>query len=542
MTRTPSPPPVLAGYEYLGLLGTGGFADVFKYRELHPLREVAVKVQLRGTGQDARHQFGAEANLMAMLSSHPSIVSIFAAGVAPDGRPYLVMEPCRPKNLGVLLRQKPLPVGKALEIGVQVAGAVETAHRLGVLHRDIKPANILFTDYGRPALTDFGISVADGAQGAAAFSVAWAPPEQIENRPMGPAGDVYSLAATVWAMLAGRNPFSVPGASNTSFEIIGRKQQPVPPTGRPGVPESLELILRTALSRQPEQRYASALQFARALQGVQAELHQSVTTIDVREDRVVDDAVDETETGTVFTNFTVIDPEEPRERTDSGWLDAGDSDGTRPTGTATEGSLGALGASGTNGSGRASGSFPGLVTHGRGSRPAHAPLDLTSPAIPQVPAEDTYLVDAPVVPVDAAPAAPARRRLLPVALGAGTLVVVGGLAAAWVVNGARAATVGTPPPTTTARPADPVGATVPRPANLAGVAQGAAVVFTWTNPDPKPGDSFNYRPVLADRATALQSTDGLTASIPVQPGTTCLEVELVRANGRYSDLTKECFP
>ena len=87
MTRTPSPPPVLAGYEYLGLLGTGGFADVFKYRELHPLREVAVKVQLRGTGQDARHQFGAEANLMAMLSSHPSIVSIFAAGVAPDGRP-----------------------------------------------------------------------------------------------------------------------------------------------------------------------------------------------------------------------------------------------------------------------------------------------------------------------------------------------------------------------------------------------------------------------------------------------------------------------
>lgn len=535
--RPPSTPPALEGYEYLGLLGSGGFADVFRYRQVHPRREVAVKVLLRGRG-DAQAQFGAEANLMAMLSSHPSIVSIFAAGVAPDGRPYLVMEPCRPQHLGTLLRQKPLPVGKALEIGVQVAGAVETAHRLGVLHRDIKPANILFTDYGRPALTDFGISVADGAQGAAAFSVPWAPPEQIEHRPMGPAGDVYSLAATVWAMLAGHPPFSVPGEPNSSFDIIARKQRPAPPTGRRGVPESLEGILRTALSRLPEQRYASALQFARALQGVQAELHQSVTTIDVREDRSADDAADATETGTMFTNFTVIDPEEPRERTHAGWPDTGDSGGTRPTG-GTGGSFDAVGTVGATGG---SASAPAVLTHGRGSKAAHAPLDLTAPAIPQVPAEDTFLVGPLPGPVDAAPTARTPRRLVPVALGAGTLVVVGGLTAAWAIGGSGAATVGTAAPTVTARPADPVGATVPRPADLSGKAQGSTVVFTWTNPDPKQGDSFNYRPVLADRETALQSTDALTATVPAQPASTCLEVELVRANGRYSEMAKTCVP
>ena len=168
MSRAPSTPPLLDGYEYIGVLGTGGFADVFQYRQLRPRREVAVKVMLRGLGADTQRQFEDEANVMAMLSSHPSIVSIHSAGVAPDGRPYLVMESCHPRHLGTRLRNHALPLGRALEVAVQIAGAVESAHRLGVLHRDIKPANILFTDFGRPALTDFGISVADGGGPAAA--------------------------------------------------------------------------------------------------------------------------------------------------------------------------------------------------------------------------------------------------------------------------------------------------------------------------------------------------------------------------------------
>ena len=544
--RPPSQPPPLDGYEYLGLLGSGGFADVFRYQQLRPRREVAVKVLLRDLGANAQHRFEDEANLMAMLSSHPSIVSIFAAGVAADGRPYLVMENCRPQHLGALLRQKPLPVGKALEIGIQVAGAVETAHRLSILHRDIKPANILFTDFGRPALTDFGISVAEGGQGAAAFSVAWAQPEQIESRPMGPSEDVYSLAATVWAMLTGRNPYVVPGGGNRSHEILARKQQPVPPTGRPGVPESLERVLRTALARLPEQRYGSALEFARALQGVQAELHQSVTTIDVREDRASDGLADEGETGTVFTNFTVIDPDSPPERTDPGWVDVSDSRGTRPTGfTGEPGGSGGAGGAGVTG-GTAPGGTPTarpVLVHGRGSKPAHAPLDFTGPAIPQVPADDTYVAGSPPAIPDAAPAVPTPRRLLPALVGVGAVVVVGGLTAAWVVGGGGAATSGaTPSSTTTVRPADPVGASVPKPTEGRAVAQGGTVTFTWANPAPKDGDRYLYRPILLDREVPLAETTAATATVPAQTGKTCLDVQLVQTSGQASDFTRVCTP
>ena len=530
-SRPPSTPPLLDVYEYLDLLGSGGFADVFKYQQLRPRREVAVKVLLRGVGPEAQRQFEAEANLMALLSSHPSIVSIFAAGVAPDGRPYLVMENCQPKHLGVRIKAKPLPIGRALEIGVQVAAAVETAHRLGILHRDIKPANILFTDFGRPALTDFGISVADGGQGTAAFSVAWAPPEQIDNRPMGPAGDVYSLAATVWAMLVGHSPFDVPGDNSTLALSTRVKSMPAPPTGRAGVPVSLEGVLRTALAKRPEQRYASALEFARALQSVQAELHESVTTIDVRDERADDEAVDETEAGTRVTGFAVIDPELPAERTSAGWFDVSDSRGTRPTGP------------GTDSTSRTDPTVASqrVLMHGRGSKAAQDPLEFTGPAVPQVPSEDTFFVGSPVTQgLDAVERKPTASRL-PLLLGLGALVVVGGLGVAWLVGGQGGATSGQTTPSAVARAKDPIG-TVPQPSQVVGVVQGSSVVFTWTNPDPKPGDSFNYRPVLAARETALQSTDALTATVPAQPGTTCIEIELVRANGRFSEMAKTCVP
>lgn len=528
--RTPSAPPLLDGYTQLDLLGSGGFADVFKYQQLRPRREVAVKVLLRGLGPEAQRQFEAEANLMAMLSNHPSIVSIFAAGVAPDGRPYLVMENCQAKHLGARLRQKPLPVGRALEIGIQVAGAVETAHRLGILHRDIKPANILFTDFGRPALTDFGISVAEGGQGAAAFSVAWAPPEQIENRPMGATGDVYSLAATVWAMIAGRSPFDVTG-DNGALAITRRvKTQQVPPTGRAGVPESLERVLRTAMSKSPGQRYGSALEFARALQGVQAELHESVTTIDVREERTDEDYLDLTEAGTRVTGFAVIDPDVAPERTASGWIDVSDSRGTRQTGHPHD--------SGTF-TDPATVAGSNVLMHGRGSKPAHEPLEFTGPSVPQVPDDATYFVGAGPS-ADEQPVEVRRKRaLVPVALASAALLVAGGLGVAWFLGGQGSATVGQTTVSVSTKPKDPM-AGVPQPANLSGVVQGSNVVFTWTNPSPLPGDRFNYRPVLLVKQADSVGTTELTATIPAQNGLTCIEVELVRKTGQFSDFAKKC--
>ena len=157
--RTPSTPPDLPGYRALRVLGTGGFADVFLYEQQLPRRRVAVKVlPASELSVGARAAFTSEANLMAALSTHPYIVTIHDAGLAPDGRPYLVMEYCSRPSLAERYKAQPLPVPDAVRTGIRLASAVATAHGAGILHRDIKPGNVLTNDYGRPALTDFGIA------------------------------------------------------------------------------------------------------------------------------------------------------------------------------------------------------------------------------------------------------------------------------------------------------------------------------------------------------------------------------------------------
>ncbi|MBK5250417.1 MAG: serine/threonine protein kinase [Actinomycetales bacterium] len=285
--RPPSPPPQIAGFTYERLLGTGGFSDVFLYTQHLPWRQVAVKVLLAHTTTPAaREQFVAEANLMARLSTHPSIVTIYHADTASDGRPFLMMEYCSRPNLSVRYRTERIGVAEAIRIGVRLAGAVETAHRAGILHRDIKPANVLTTDYGWPALTDFGISVATTDQGEAesiGMSIPWAAPEFFtESAARGVAGDIYSLAATIHTLLAGRSPFERASGSNSALDLITRiEREPVPATGREDVPESLERVLAKGMAKKAQDRFASAADFARALQRVEQELRLALTALDV---------------------------------------------------------------------------------------------------------------------------------------------------------------------------------------------------------------------------------------------------------------------
>lgn len=535
MNRPASTPPLLDGFHYVELLGSGGFADVFRYQQQRPSRPVAVKVLLTGLGVAAQRQFDAEADLMALLSNHPSIVSIYQSGLAGDGRPYLVMELCKPGHLGTRIKSSVLPVARALEIAIQIASAVESAHRLRILHRDIKPANILFTEYDRPALTDFGISVAEGTgPGTAAFSVSWAPPEQIDNRPMGASGDVYSLAATLWAMLAGHGPFDVPRGDNSTLAVAQRvRTQPAPPTGVPGVPESLERILAVALAKDPARRYPSALEFARVLQGVQAELHQSVTTIDVREDRP-EQFVDEPASGTRVTGFKSIDPDAaaaPRAATGDA---TGLADGTRlidGTYVATQGITGTAPVTDA-----VTGS---VVEHGRGWSDNLGARTFTGPGVPQVPDEHTVVrPGVPVAPTDAAPAP--RSSLAPLAWALGVIAIVAVLAGVWLLSGQKAATIGTNP-TPTQKPADAVPNKPAQIEDLAGKKAGGTVTFTWTQPLPQTGDVFWYSIVHADGSgTAPASTDKPTATVKVQSGQTCLSVFVKRADGTASDPVTKC--
>lgn len=309
--------PRIPGAQYKGLLGAGGFADVFLYENDMPRREVAVKVIRRGAGEQDRRRFEAEANLMARMSSHPSILSVYGAGTVEGDRNYLVMEYCPPPHLGKRARAQALSVPRALEVAIQICGAVETIHRAGYLHRDIKPANILVTSFNRPVLTDFGIAAPMGECGddVGGASPPWAPPEQLfkDGRPT-PASDVYSLAATVYTLLAGRSPHVDPaGGRSDQLSIMERiSNQPVPPIGRQDVPAQLERVLVTAMAKRPENRYSSAIAFARALQQVQTDLQLPVTPLDVMEEEVVQDSdPGQSQDATALRPVTSIDPDGP---------------------------------------------------------------------------------------------------------------------------------------------------------------------------------------------------------------------------------------
>jgi len=145
-------------------------------------------------------------------------VTVFGSGLTDYGRPYLAMEHCPRSSLNSGSRTIRRSVSEVLQIGVEIAGAAETAHRAGVLHRDIKPANILVTQYGNTALADFGIDapVQQAADGVEGVSVPWSAPEAFAAPPWaGPQSDVWGLAATIYSLLTGRAPLEVPGGDNT---------------------------------------------------------------------------------------------------------------------------------------------------------------------------------------------------------------------------------------------------------------------------------------------------------------------------------------
>lgn len=517
--------PALPGFIHVDWLGGGGFADVFRYKDALN-REVAVKVLHRGGDESAMQAFDGEALLMAKLSNHPNIVTIYQAGVSGDGRPYIVMEMCSTRHLGSRISKRPLPVARAMEYTVQIAGAVETAHRLGILHRDIKPANILFTEAGRPSLADFGISVSSDSQRAAsAMSPLWAPPEQYGDAglQMGPWSDVFSLAATTWAMLVGRSPLEVPGGQNDRLSLRARVRSfTMPPTGRQDVPDSLERVLATALAKDPRQRYQSVLEFARAIQGVQGQLSFSVTPIDVLSDEPeqYDDETDYLElgdTGTRISGFMLIDPEQTSDLT---------SHTSIPTGGVTTPEERSWGS--TTGS-----SNPAVSHHGRGQATPGL-RDFTGPAIPEE--------RRPAQPGQAAESKPEQRerskKPLLVSLVVVAIAIVGSaLALPQVLNQEEPSEAA---PST--KPQDPVAHRVPPVEDLTGEKKDQKVVFTWVNPDPLPGDKYLYQILVQGESSVLEHVAEESVVVDATDPKTCVSVSLRRGNGRVSESVTGCVP
>lgn len=347
--RLPSQPPNLPGFSHIHILGSGGFADVFLYEQNMPRRQVAVKVMLSEVVNDTvRQMFQAEANLMAQLSSHPSILTVYQASVASDGRPFLVMELCS-AALSQRYRSERLPVAEVLRIAVRIGSAIETAHRAGVLHRDIKPSNILLTAYGHPVLSDFGIaatlSESDDRE-AVGMSIPWSAPEVLMDETAGTvASEVWAYAATVYSLLAGRSPFEAPGESNKSSDLISRINRAKPqPIDRGDVPQSLERVLQRAMSRKPESRPSTVLELVHELQAVETELGVPQTPVEVAMDdwalATVSDLEDRTRVrGSATAASTVSQRRKRRRAGDSNYSSVGTlikSDAVaRSTGTPT---------------------------------------------------------------------------------------------------------------------------------------------------------------------------------------------------------------
>ncbi|WP_210504328.1 serine/threonine-protein kinase [Nocardioides xinjiangensis] len=307
--------PVIPGFTFVEHLGSGGFADVFLYEQQWPRQRVAVKVVRPDVPLTDREKylFTAEANAMARLADHPYIVSVITAGVtAEGGRPFLVMRYCPPPDLGVRVRSNPMAPVDAVSTGIKLASAIETAHRSGILHRDIKPSNVLVTTYHEPALTDFGIAghIADvEGDNDVRISYPWSPPELLDGRSNGSvASDVYSLGATIWHLLVGRSPFSIPSGDNSTRALSARILHAAPPaTQRPDVPPALDRLLQQCLAKRPEHRPASALELARALQRIEAAAGWPRTAVAVEGDRP-DAAVAPPEVPVVPEDATAMKP------------------------------------------------------------------------------------------------------------------------------------------------------------------------------------------------------------------------------------------
>jgi serine/threonine protein kinase len=318
--------PPIPGFTYLQHLGSGGFADVYLYQQEWPQQRVAVKV-VRADVALTDHEkslFTSEANAMATLADHPYIVDVITAGVTePDqgGRPYLVMRYCPPPDLGVRVRSNPMDVMDAVSTGIKLASAIETAHRSGILHRDIKPSNVLVTTYHEPALTDFGIAghIADvEGESDVRISYPWSPPELLDGRSNGSVtSDVYSLGATIWHLLVGRSPFSIPAGDNSTRALSARiLHAAAPATQRSDVPPALDRLLQQCLAKNPAHRPQSALELARSLQQIEAAANWPRTAVAVEGDRP-DSSVKATEPEpeedrTVMKAVTVISASGPR--------------------------------------------------------------------------------------------------------------------------------------------------------------------------------------------------------------------------------------
>ena len=269
-----TPTEVADRYRIERRLGAGGMSTVFRAMDTVLERPVAVKLLAEHLADDEDFvaRFRREA-LSAARLQHPNIVQVFDSGQdSGSGRHYIVMELVDGPSCADLMReQKRFEIDRTIRILRDSCHGLDYAHRAGVVHRDVKPGNLLVADEsGFTKLADFGIAKAAEQTritqvGSVLGTAAYLSPEQARGDEAGPASDIYSLGVCGYQFLTGRLPHEY---SSLTELALKQQQDTVEPitAQRPEVPRELDQAIRLCLEREPEMRYASALDLARALE------------------------------------------------------------------------------------------------------------------------------------------------------------------------------------------------------------------------------------------------------------------------------------
>jgi eukaryotic-like serine/threonine-protein kinase len=274
-------------YEIVAELGRGAMGVVYKARDPQIDRLVALKtVSLLGHDpeqeEEFRERFACEAQAAGRLH-HPGIVTVFDVGENPeDHNPYIVLEFVAGETLNRLLsREKKLPLAMALQLGEEVAEALDYAHAQGVVHRDIKPANILVTEDRHAKIADFGIAKLNLSHftlpGKVLGTPAYMAPEQLSGEGADGRSDLFSLGVVLYAMVTGHSPFHGNSATTVCFKVVNR--DPVPASAFDlDLPHSLDEVISRAMAKDPAHRYQRGAELASDLRQLRAEYKPGSTT------------------------------------------------------------------------------------------------------------------------------------------------------------------------------------------------------------------------------------------------------------------------
>jgi serine/threonine protein kinase len=270
-------------YEIVAPLGAGGMGEVYRARDPHLGREVAIKILPASLSRDPDRlrRFEQEARAAAALN-HPNILAVYQMG-SHDGSPYLVSELLEGSTLREQVLRGPLPIRKAVDYATQTAHGLAAAHEKGIVHRDLKPDNLFLTKDGRIKILDFGLAkliqmpqasgptmptMTEGTEpGVVLGTVGYMSPEQVRGAEADGRADLFALGAILHELLTGKRAFHKPTSAETMSAILNEDPHPISQIV-PTIPPALQRVVQRCLEKTPQQRFHSASDLAFALEAL----------------------------------------------------------------------------------------------------------------------------------------------------------------------------------------------------------------------------------------------------------------------------------